>query len=174
MKSIHFTLFFCSSLRSSLHNPLSNACADAWFNDNNIAHLRCRSIFRRCVQMCVDICGCVIAAVSKPLLYILHWYAIFQQQRSAGMPLRYNYDKPEKPRISRIFGYPARFFILFQTEKSSREVVISQGGVIVTTKIKYRLGRLSARPRNQDISSEKKKCPFFVPKIRCRQEEHNA
>ena len=85
MKSIHFTLFFCSSLRSSLHNPLSNACADAWFNDNNIAHLRCRSIFRRCVQMRVDICGCVIAAVSKPLLYILHWYTIFQQQRSAGM-----------------------------------------------------------------------------------------
>ena len=46
---------------------------------------------------------------------------------SSGMPLRYNYDKPEKPRISRVFGYLARFFILFQTEKSSREVVISQG-----------------------------------------------
>ena len=43
----------------------------------------------------------------------------------AEMPLRYNYDKPEKPRISRIFGYLARFFILFQTEKSSREVIIS-------------------------------------------------
>ena len=42
-----------------------------------------------------------------------------------GVPLRYNYDKPEKPRISRAFGYLARFFILFQTEKSSREVVIS-------------------------------------------------
>jgi hypothetical protein len=42
-----------------------------------------------------------------------------------GMPLRYNYDKPEKPRISRVFGYLARFFILFQTEKSSREIVIS-------------------------------------------------
>ena len=42
-----------------------------------------------------------------------------------GMPLRYNYDKPEKTRISRVFGYLARFFILFQTEKSSREVVIS-------------------------------------------------
>ena len=42
-----------------------------------------------------------------------------------SMPLRYNYDKPEKPRISRVFGYLARFFILFQTEKSSREVVIS-------------------------------------------------
>ena len=42
-----------------------------------------------------------------------------------GVPLRYNYNKPEKPRISRVFGYLARFFILFQTEKSSREVVIS-------------------------------------------------
>ena len=42
-----------------------------------------------------------------------------------GVPLRYNYDKPEKPRISRVFGYQARFFILFQPEKSSREVVIS-------------------------------------------------
>ena len=50
---------------------------------------------------------------------------LFQQQAGTGVPLRYNYDKPEKPRISRVFGYLARFFILFQTEKSSREVVIS-------------------------------------------------
>ena len=49
----------------------------------------------------------------------------FYAKRIVGMPLRYNYDKPEKPRISRVFGYLARFFILFQTEKSSREVVIS-------------------------------------------------
>ena len=47
------------------------------------------------------------------------------QQADMAVPLRYNYDKPEKPRISRVFGYLARFFILFQTEKSSREVVIS-------------------------------------------------
>lgn len=46
-------------------------------------------------------------------------------QGGIRVPLRYNYDKPEKPRISRAFGYLARFFILFQTEKSSREVVIS-------------------------------------------------
>ena len=51
--------------------------------------------------------------------------AHFNQQGNVAVPLRYNYDKPEKPRISRIFGYLARFFILFQTEKSSREVVIS-------------------------------------------------
>ena len=52
-------------------------------------------------------------------------HAVLQGQRGEGVPLRYNYDKPEKPRISRVFGYLARFFILFQTEKSSREVVIS-------------------------------------------------
>ena len=51
--------------------------------------------------------------------------AHFNQQGNVAVPLRYNYDKPEKPRISRVFGYLARFFILFQTEKSSREVVIS-------------------------------------------------
>ena len=51
--------------------------------------------------------------------------AHFNQQGNVAVPLRYNYDKPEKTRISRVFGYLARFFILFQTEKSSREVVIS-------------------------------------------------
>ena len=51
--------------------------------------------------------------------------AHINQQADVTVPLRYNYDKPEKPRISRAFGYLARFFILFQTEKSSREVVIS-------------------------------------------------
>ena len=51
--------------------------------------------------------------------------AHFNQQGNVAVPLRYNYDKPGKPRISRVFGYLARFFILFQTEKSSREVVIS-------------------------------------------------
>lgn len=85
MKSIHFTLFFCSSLRSSLHNPLSNACADAWFNDNNIAHLRCRSIFRRCVQMCVDICGCVIAAVSKHSCISFIGTPFFSSSEAQGM-----------------------------------------------------------------------------------------
>ena len=52
-------------------------------------------------------------------------HSVLQGQRCEGVPLRYNYDKPEKPRISRVFGYLARFFILFQTEKSSREVVMS-------------------------------------------------
>ena len=56
--------------------------------------------------------------------YAIH-YMLQNVDADTDVPLRYNYDKPEKPRISRVFGYLARFFILFQTEKSSREVVIS-------------------------------------------------
>ena len=63
--------------------------------------------------------------MAKHTGYCLYVHAILERQGRECVPLRYNYDKPEKPRISRVFGYLARFFILFQTEKSSREVVIS-------------------------------------------------
>ena len=63
--------------------------------------------------------------MAEIFLHSLHVVTVLQGEHSEGVPLRYNYDKPEKPRISRVFGYLARFFILFQTEKTSREVVIS-------------------------------------------------
>ena len=84
-----------------------------------------QSLFAGIVQMTIDVCCHLNIAVTHPFLYILEVAAVIQKQTGAAMPLRYNYDKPEKPRISRAFGYLARFFILFQTEKSSREVVIS-------------------------------------------------
>ena len=68
-----------------------------------------------------EACG----VVSEHTADRFHVHAVLERHRREGVPLRYNYDKPEKPRISRVFGYLARFFILFQTEKSSREVVIS-------------------------------------------------
>ena len=64
-------------------------------------------------------------AVPQHAGYSLDIDSVLQGKGRKGMPLRYNYDKPEKPRVSRVFGYQARFFILFQPEKSSREVVIS-------------------------------------------------
>ena len=75
--------------------------------------------------MCINVACCADVTVIQPLLDFLQAHAIGIEQTGAAMPLRYNYDKPEKPRISRVFGYQARFFILFQPEKSSREVVIS-------------------------------------------------
>ena len=96
------------------------------------------SVKSKCRRQCV-FCGighllCDVRVVpqselqfgmSQHFLHITGIESVFRQHRSIGVPLRYNYDKPEKPRISRVFGYLARFFILFQTEKSSREVVIS-------------------------------------------------
>ena len=41
----------------------------------------------------------------QPLLNVLEGDAVGQQQAGTAVPLRYNYDKPEKPRISRVFGY---------------------------------------------------------------------
>ena len=100
-------------------------------------------------------------------------HAVLQRHRCEGVPLRYNYDKPEKPPYIKGFRLSGKVFHPFPNRKIEPRSSYIVGGVIVTTKIKYRLGGLSARPRNQDISSEKKKCPFFVPKIRCRQEEHD-
>ena len=77
------------------------------------------------IQVPVNVCGHLNIGVAHVLLHILQGAAAVEKQACAAMPLRYNYDKPEKPRISRVFGYQARFFILFQPEKSSREVVIS-------------------------------------------------
>ena len=65
------------------------------------------------------------ACMPENALQRVHITTVFEIPGCEGVPLRYNYDKPENPRISRVFGYLARFFILFQTEKSSREVVIS-------------------------------------------------
>ena len=88
-------------------------------------HAVCAVLFHFFRDMAIYIqckrCRCV----AKVRLYSLHIIAILKAEYCIGIPLRYNYDKPEKPRISRVFGYLARFFILFQTEKSSREVVIS-------------------------------------------------
>ncbi len=76
----------------------------------------------------------------QPFLHILERKAVAQQKAGAAIPLRYNYDKPEKPRISRAFGYLARFFILFQTEKSSHEVVIGPLLYIIKIPAAYAAG----------------------------------
>ena len=74
--------------------------------------------------MLIDLHCDLNVLVTEAVLHIFGRSTLFGKHGGVGMPLRYNYDKPEKPRISRVFGYPARFFILFQTEKSSREVMI--------------------------------------------------
>ena len=82
-------------------------------------------LVRRSDHMRIDVRRGAHLRVTQAAGYYDERRSVCDHQAGIGMPLRYNYDKPEKPRISRVFGYLARFFILFQTEKSSREVVIS-------------------------------------------------
>ena len=49
--------------------------------------------------MGVNIGGGGEVAVTQPFLNLLHGNAVCQKKAGAAMPLRYNYDKPEKPRI---------------------------------------------------------------------------
>ena len=117
---------FCFSLRIfGLALPPTTSEVAALRQSKPCLHRLRRGDFRLVIQVGVDIRRGGKVAVSQPLLNVLERHAVGQQQAGTAMPLRYNYDKPEKPRISRVFGYLARFFILFQTEKSSREVVIS-------------------------------------------------
>ena len=48
--------------------------------------------------MSIDVGGSGNIAVSEPLLNLLHRHTLLEQQARAAVPLRYNYDKPEKPR----------------------------------------------------------------------------
>ncbi len=85
---------------------------------HEIAHLFCCTFLHLARDVCVSAEREARIEVSEHTRYGFHVHAVLERQCRECMPLRYNYDKPEKPRISRIF-------ILFQTEKSSREVVIS-------------------------------------------------
>ena len=122
-------LFFSLKVTSAYMIFGKNSCVPAGLpcvrQSQDIVHYICRGDLGLVIQVAVNIRRRADVAVPKPFLNLLQRHAVGQQQAGAAVPLRYNYDKPEKPRISRVFGYLARFFILFQTEKSSREVVIS-------------------------------------------------
>ena len=89
------------------------------------AHFLCGLLLHLPRNMGVATKGEASIVVTQHAADGFHIHTVLECQGCECMPLRYNYDKPEKPRTSRVFGYLARFFILFQTEKSSREVVIS-------------------------------------------------
>ena len=71
----------------------------------DVVHHICRRELGLIVQMAVDVRRGADVAVTQPFLDLLHGNIVGQQQRGAAMPLRYNYDTPEKARISRVFGY---------------------------------------------------------------------
>ena len=59
--------------------------------------------------------------------------AHFNQQAGVAMPLRYNYDKPEKPRRIKGFEVFSLVFSSFSKPKNHTEISRIIGGVSLTT-----------------------------------------
>ena len=57
----------------------------------------------------------------------------FNQQRNVAVPLRYNYDKPEKPRRIKGFEVFSLVFSSFSKPKNHTEISRIIGGVSLTT-----------------------------------------
>ena len=69
----------------------------------------------------------------QPVLNLLERKALLQQNRCNRMPLRYNYDKPEKPRRIEGFEVFSLFFSSFSKPKNHTEISRIMGGVSLTT-----------------------------------------
>ena len=83
--------------------------------------------------MRINIRGGREIAVSQPLLNHLHRDTVCQKQTGARMPLRYNYDKPEKPRRIKGFEVSSLVFSSFSKPKNHTEISRIIGGVSLTT-----------------------------------------
>ena len=71
--------------------------------------------------------------VPEPFLNLLEGKALLQQQGRDRVPLRYNYDKPEKPRRIKGFEVFSLVFSSFSKPKNHTEISRIVGGVSLTT-----------------------------------------
>ena len=62
-----------------------------------------------------------------------HVHAVLQGHGREGVPLRYNYDKPEKPRRIKGFEVFSLVFSSFSKPKNHTEISRIIGGVSLTT-----------------------------------------
>ena len=85
------------------------------------------------VQMAVDVRSHLDVRVAQPLLHVFQAVALRQQHAGAGVPLRYNYDKPEKPRRIKGFEVFSLVFSSFSKPKNHTEISRIIGGVSLTT-----------------------------------------
>ena len=121
-----------------------------WLSNTFLTHalrnwgqlLQSRQIFRqggghplvRCRRRVdVGVGGKIVVAVPQPGLNVLQRVAQVQHDRGAAVPLRYNYDKPEKPRRIKGFEVFSLIFSSFSKPKNHTEISRIAGGVSLTT-----------------------------------------
>ena len=85
------------------------------------------------IQMGVDVGSRSNITVPQPFLDFLQADAICVKQAGTAVPLRYNYDKPEKPRRIKGFEVFSLIFSSFSKPKNHTEISRIAGGVSLTT-----------------------------------------
>ena len=80
-----------------------------------------------CVQSNSDVC------VSEPFFDQQRLNALIDKKCGMTVPLRYNYDKPEKPRRIKGFEVFSLVFSSFSKPKNHTEISRIVGGVSLTT-----------------------------------------
>ena len=81
----------------------------------------------------VDVQCKACAAVTEHGGDCFHVHAALQRGRGEAVPLRYNYDKPEKPRRIKGFEVSSLVFSSFSKPKNHTEISRIIGGVSLTT-----------------------------------------
>lgn len=99
----------------------------------DVVHYVCGRKLGLIIQVAVDVCRGADIAVAQPFLDLLHGHVVGKQQRGAAVPLRYNYDKPEKPRRIKGFEVFSLIFSSFSKPKNHTEISRIAGGVSLTT-----------------------------------------
>ena len=100
---------------------------------HEIAHLFGGAFLHLARDVGVGAKGKPCVEVSKHTGYRFHVYAILKRQRCECVPLRYNYDKPEKPRRIKGFEVFSLVFSSFSKPKNHTEISRIIGGVSLTT-----------------------------------------
>ena len=71
--------------------------------------------------------------VAKHTADRFHIHTVLERHGREGVPLRYNYDKPEKPRRIKVFEVFSLVFSSFSKPKNHTEISRIVGGVSLTT-----------------------------------------
>ena len=104
--------------------------------DSNLQHSlqsRAGGLFVLVESMGIDIQRGGGLAVAEDARYRGHIRTARDHQTGGGVPLRYNYDKPEKPRRIKGFEVFSLIFSSFSKPKNHTEISRIAGGVSLTT-----------------------------------------
>ena len=85
------------------------------------------------VQVGVDVGGGGEVRVAQEVGHVDQRHILVDEQAGEGVPLRYNYDKPEKPRRIKGFEVFSLVFSSFSKPKNHTEISRIIGGVSLTT-----------------------------------------